>query len=67
MRKSLLYGNRLLLVFVFFESLFGQFFNGTAVNLTRSAPLFGLFLRGTELNLPLAPRLFAYYLELKYA
>ncbi len=33
MRKSLLYGNRLLLVFVFFESLFGLFFSGTELNL----------------------------------
>lgn len=44
MRKSLFYGNRLLLVFVFFESLFGLFLRGTELNLPLAPRLFAYYL-----------------------
>jgi hypothetical protein len=44
MRKSLLYGNRLLLVFVFFDSLFGLFLRGTELNLPLAPRLFVYYL-----------------------
>lgn len=44
MHKSLLYGNRLLLVFVFFESLFGLFLRGTELNLPLAPRLFAYYL-----------------------
>ena len=44
MRKLLLYGNRLLLVFVFFESLFGLFLRGTELNLPLAPRLFAYYL-----------------------
>ncbi len=44
MRKTLFYGNRLLLVFVFFESLFGLFLRGTELNLPLAPRLFAYYL-----------------------
>lgn len=44
MRKSLLYGNRLSLVFVFFESFFGLFLRGTELNLPLEPHLFANYL-----------------------
>ncbi len=44
MRKSLLYGNRLSLVFVFFESFFGLFLRGTELNLPLAPRLFAYYL-----------------------
>lgn len=44
MRKSLLYGNRLWLVFVFFESFFGLFLRGTELNLPLAPHLFVYYL-----------------------
>ena len=44
MRKSLLYSNRPLLVFVFLESLFGLFLRGTELNLPIAPRLFAYYL-----------------------
>ena len=44
MRKSLFYGNRLSLVFVFFESFFGLFLRGTELNLPLAPRLFAYYL-----------------------
>lgn len=44
MRKSLHYDDRLLLVFVFFESFFGLFLRGTELNLPLAPRLFAYYL-----------------------
>lgn len=45
MRKSLLYGNRLLLVFVFFESFFWAIFARYGVKFTSCAALICILFR----------------------